>query len=52
MNDLLTISFEHNVGKDFPMMIVSRVNTDKSMDILSVKMDEEAEELYRKLVHP
>ena len=50
MNDLLIISFDHNVGKDFQVMIVSRVNPDKSMNILSVKMDKEAEELYRKLV--
>lgn len=52
MNDVLTVSFECGVGNDCPMMVVLRNDSSGIKEILSLKMDEEAEELYKKLVHP
>lgn len=49
VSDTFLVSFDYAHG-DIPVLIVGRRGTKKELDIINAFMDEEAKELYRKLI--
>ena len=48
--DTIFISFEPPHDDDVAIMVISRINHGESIDIINILEDEEAIELYQKLV--
>lgn len=50
IEDLLTVSYEEGCKGDISLLMVSRLNRDGSMKILKLFKEDEADELYKRLI--